>query len=95
MEFEYFANGDPTKDQPSTPPVYQIRFNSTSMADWGKHDITLRFELIDYPTSTANSERWLVEGHIEYCLVQSLRVPNDMIVEFVVGQKPVNVQYNY
>ena len=96
MEFQYFPDGDPTAAvQPSSPPVYQIRFNSTSHADWGSHPMILHFELLDYPTSTANLETWLINGQIEYCLVESLRVPSAFHVEFVVSHQPMLVEYTF
>ena len=64
------------------------------MEDWGSHMISLHFELDDYNDinnpdfySTANKEEWLLNGQIEYCLVQSFMAPGDFGSIFTVGDK--------
>ena len=57
LEFEYLPNGDPFDENPpaNPTPVYQIRVNTTDMADEGPHELVLKFEFDDYPASTGNS----------------------------------------
>lgn len=65
------------------------------MEDWGAHLFTLHFEYVRYPLSNINTEEWLVNAQIEYCLVESWDAPADFPVVFTVGAKPINVEYNY
>ena len=105
LEFEYLPNGDPdvlvqrnypAGGSPSPAiPVYQIRIDSTSMDDWGEHIIELSFEFDDYGSAPANARRWLINAQIEYCLVQNWDAPGDFWAAFVVGHKPMNIQYVY
>lgn len=97
LEFEYLPNGDPyDENPPANPiPVFQIRVNSTDMADEGPHQMVLHFEFDDYPDSDANDNEWYLDLQIEYCLVESFVAPADFVVEFVVGHKPSTVEYVY
>ena len=94
LEFQYYATGDPAAVvQPSYPPVYQIRINSTSMEDWGTHEMKLHFAFENYPLSTANSQTWTVVGQIEYCLPTSYQAPGNFEDYFTIGNKPKSINY--
>jgi hypothetical protein len=53
--------------------------------------MTLHFELKDYPLSTANLDEWLLNGQIEYCLVEDWTAPSDMDAYFTVGTKRITI----
>ena len=68
-------------------PVYQIRINATTPADWGPHELSLHFMFDEYPTSTANSLEWIVDAQIDYCLPKKWVAPANFQLDFVIGHK--------
>ena len=54
----------------------------------------LYFNLLEYPTSTANSEKWIIDAHIDYCLVTEWKAPPNFQVEFVIGHKTTFVEWD-
>lgn len=55
--------------------------------------MTLHFDLVEYPSSTANQEEWVINAQVEYCLVTQWNPPDNFFAYFPVGTKPLYIQY--
>ena len=70
-----------------------MRINATTKEDWGSHELKLHFSFVEYPSSTANNDKWIIDAHIDYCFVQQWIAPSNFQVEFVIGQKSSFVEW--